>query len=225
MACSRPRLAGRRGLVIAAALICVCEPFLRVFAVARGGLWWGPYTWLSADELALGALLAIFTRTTRGSRGNVLRLAGLSALVGVAALAASFLVPAFIAISLRATCVNYGSLGLLCAVLWLGTGTYRSLVNNPFLSLYGFISYGLYLIHALIIKLYNDVSMKFTSFYVGHSFEKCLLRLLITFIVATAIAYLSRTTYEEFFLQMKDKLDSPRESPQSVPRAEPLLPT
>ncbi len=219
------RVLQRRGLVIAAVLICVCEPFLRAFGVARGGLWWGPYTWLSADGLALGALLAIFARTSRGSRANALRLAGLSAFVGMAALTASFAVPTFIAISLRATCVNYGSLGLLCAMLWLGTGTCRHLVNNQFLSLYGFISYGLYLIHALIFRLYNDASMKFTSFYVGHSLEKCLLRLLITFIVATAVAYVSRTTYEEFFLRMKDKLESQRESPQSVPHAEPLLPT
>ena len=219
------RILRRRGLVIAGALICACEPLLRAFAVARGGLWWGPYTWLSADGLALGALLAIFAHSTRGSRGNVLRLAGLSAFVGVVALAASFAVPTFIAISLRATCVNYGSLALVCVVLWLGTGTYRWLVNNQVLALYGFISYGLYLIHALIFRLYNDVSMKFASFYAGHSFEKCLLRLLITFIVSTTVAYLSRTTYEEFFLRMKDKLGSQREIPQSVRCEEPLLPT
>jgi peptidoglycan/LPS O-acetylase OafA/YrhL len=216
------RVLQRGGLATAAALICAFEPLLRAFAVARGGLWWGPYTWLSADGLALGALLAIFARTARGSRANVLRLAGLGVFVGVAALAASFVVPKFMAISLRATCVNYGSLALLCFVLWLGTGRYRSLVNNQFLSLYGFISYGLYLIHVLIFKLYNDVSIKSSFFYVGHSFEKCLLRLLITFIFATAVAYVSRITYEEFFLRMKDKLDGQREIPESVRCEEPL---
>src|SRR5271167_323369 len=35
------RMLTRRGLVTAAVLICVCEPILRAFAVARGGLWWG----------------------------------------------------------------------------------------------------------------------------------------------------------------------------------------
>lgn len=216
----------RSGLLIAAALICACEPVLRVFAVARGGLWWGPYTWLSADGLALGALLALFARSTRGSRTNILRLAGLSALVGTIALAASAGVPRYIAISLRATCVNYGALSFLSAVLWLGTGAYRRLVNLRVLSFYGFISYGLYLIHVLIFNLYNEVSVKLAPFLnVRYSFGKCLLRLLITLVIATAVAYISRTTYEEFFLRMKNKSGKQQEDPQSARQAEPLLPT
>ena len=219
------RILTRRGLVIAAVVICVCEPVLRAFAVARGGLWWGPYTWLSADGLALGSLLAVFARSTLASRTNLLRLTGLSALFAIAAVVVSVAVPRFIAISLRATCVNYGSLCLLCAALWLGTGTYQRLVNLRFLSFYGFISYGLYLVHALIFSLYNDVALRFTFFHVGYSFGKCLLRLLIVFIVATAVAYLSRTTYEEFFLRMKNKLGSRGATPRPVQCAEPLLPT
>jgi peptidoglycan/LPS O-acetylase OafA/YrhL len=219
------RVLKRGGLVLAAVSICLCEPVLRAFAVARGGLWWGPYTWLSADGLALGSLLAVFARSSRGSRSNILRLAGLSALVGMAMLVASLAVPRFIAISLRATCVNYGSLSLLSAVLWLGTGGYQRLVNLQFLSFYGFISYGLYLIHALLFSLYNDVSMKFAALSVGHSFGKCLLRLLITLAIATALAYISRTTLEDFFLRMKGKLEKQYEHPQSLRCAEPSLPT
>lgn len=206
----------RRGpLVKAAVLICACEPVLRVFAVARGGLWWGPYTWLSADGLALGALLAIFVRSSRGSRSNVLKLAGLSAAIAVMGLAASVLVPRAMAISLRATCVNYGSLSLLAAVLWVGTGAYRWIVNLRILSFYGFISYGLYLIHSLVFQLYNDVSARFATFFsVGNSFGKCLLRLLITLVLATVVAYVSRITYEEFFLRMKNKLGRQSKGPQ-----------
>lgn len=205
------RMLKTRGLATAAISICVCEPILRAFAVARGGLWWGPYTWLSADGLALGAMVAIFARSSQGSRANVLRLTVLSTFIGTALLIASLAIPGFIAISLRATSVNYYALALLGAVLWLGTGEYRKLVNLRILSFYGFISYGLYLVHPLIFSLYNDVSVKFTpDFYVGHSLGKCFLRLLIVFIIATAVAYVSRTTYEEFFLQMKHKLDKPR---------------
>jgi len=208
------RLLTRRGLVIAAALICICEPILRAFAVARGGLWWGPYTWLSADGLALGSLLAVFVRSTLASRMNLLRFATLSALVATAAVVASIPVPRFIAISLRATCVNYASLSFLAASLWLGSGTYRKVVNSPFLSFYGFISYGLYLIHALIFSLYNDVSLKFPFLQIRQSFGGCLLRLLVVFVIATAVAYISRTTYEEFFLRMKGKLDKLKANPQ-----------
>jgi len=219
------RMLTRRGLVTAAVLICVCEPILRAFAVARGGLWWGPYTWLSADGLALGSLLALFVRSNLASRMNLLRLAGLSVLVATAAVVVSVAVPRFIAVSLRATCVNYASLSFLAAALWLGTGAYQKFVNLRFLSFYGFISYGLYLIHALIFSLYNDVALRFSFFHVGYSFGKCLLRLMIVFIVATAVAYLSRTTYEEFFLRMKNKLDKQRASSQPVQCGESILPT
>ncbi len=213
------------GLLIAAALICISEPVLRVFATARGGLWWGPYTWLSADGLALGALLALFARSTRGSRVNILRLAGLSALVGIVTLAATVAVPRYMAISLRATCVNYIALGFLAAVLWLGTGPYKGLVNLKILLFFGFISYGFYLIHALIFSLYNNVSVKFWPFFtVGDSFGKCLLRLLVALIIATAVAYISRITCEEFFLRIKDKPDK-QVNPQLVQFTEPLLPT
>jgi len=215
----------RNGLVAAAVAICLCEPVFRAFAVARGGLWWGPYTWLSADGLALGSLLAVFVRSSRGSRVNVLKVAGWAALIGIAALIASLAVPRFMAISLRATCVNYVSLSLIAAVLWLGTGPYRRFVNLRILSFYGFISYGLYLIHALIFNLYNDVTIKVArSLHVGDRFGVCLIRLVAVLAIATAVAYVSRTTYEEFFLRMKSKLGAKREEPQPERCAEPLLP-
>jgi peptidoglycan/LPS O-acetylase OafA/YrhL len=194
--------------------------------VARGGLWWGPYTWLSADGLALGALLALFVRSAKGSRTNVVKLAGLSAIMATAFLVASAAVPRFIAISLRATCVNYASLSLVAAVLWLGTSPYRRLINLRFLSFYGFISYGLYLIHALIFSLYNDISLKFAPrLDVDHSFGEFSLRFVVTLVIATSVAYLSRTTYEEFFLRMKGQLDKHRENPESVPCTVPPSPS
>jgi peptidoglycan/LPS O-acetylase OafA/YrhL len=220
------RVLNRSGLAIGAALICLCEPILRALAVARGGLWWGPYTWLSADGLALGALLALFVRSPKGSRTNVVKLAGLSAIIATAFLVASAAVPRFVAISLRATCVNYASLSLVAAVLWLGTSPYRRLVNMRFLSFYGFISYGLYLIHTLIFSLYKDISLKFAPrLDVDHSFGEFSLRFVVTLVIATSVAYLSRTTYEEFFLRMKGQLDKHRENPGSVPRTKPPSPS
>jgi peptidoglycan/LPS O-acetylase OafA/YrhL len=193
-----------RSLAIIALLICAAEPILRALAVARGSLWWGPYTWLSADGLALGSFLAIFVRSARASRVSLMRLAGTGALVAVTALAMSITVPMAVAVSLRATSVNYASLAILCAALWLGTCKYRRFVNINFLSFYGFISYGLYLIHPLIFGLYNDACVRFAPFLaIGHSFAKCFFRLGVVLIIATALAYLSRISYEEFFLRMK----------------------
>lgn len=65
-------------------------------------------------------------------------------------------------------------------------------------------SYGLYLVHTLTLHMYSDVSMKFApSFNPTQSFRNSLLELLLTLAVATGIAYLSRTTVEEFFLRKK----------------------
>ena len=63
------------------------------------------------------------------------------------------------------------------------------------------------------------------SFYVGHSFGKCLLRLLIVLIIATAVAYASRVTFEEFFLRRKNKLEKQRAITPPAQCIEPLLPT
>jgi peptidoglycan/LPS O-acetylase OafA/YrhL len=200
------RVLTKRVLTITAATICLCEPALRAFAVVHGGLWWGPYTWLSADGLALGALLAIFTRSKWGSRENLLKLAALSAFIGVMALTVSLSGPRFVAVSLRATSVNYYSLGALAFVLWIGTGRFKRLVNLRILSFYGFISYGFYLIHPLFFHLYNDVSVRYIPFFcVGHDSGKYLIRLLLILALTTVVAYVLRITYEEFFLRMKSK--------------------
>ena len=214
----------RSGVATLAALVCLCEPFLRAICAARGGLWWGPYTWLSADGLALGALLAVFARSGWSSRRNLLWLAVWAGLFAIVMLAASVRIPRFMSISLRATCVSYGSFSLVAAVLWLGTGEYRRFVNVPILSFYGFISYGLYLIHALLFSLYNDVAAAFVpSFRVEQSFVKCLVRLVVVLAIATGTAYLSRTTYEEYFLRMKDKLGGKRERAQPAQPVAPVL--
>jgi peptidoglycan/LPS O-acetylase OafA/YrhL len=96
-------------------------------------------------------------------------------------------------------------------VLWVGTGWYRRLVNVRLLAFYGFISYGLYLIHPLLFRLYNDAAAAFAPVLrADQSFAKCILRLPVVLVIATAVAYFSRTTYEEFFLRMKDRGDARR---------------
>jgi peptidoglycan/LPS O-acetylase OafA/YrhL len=200
-------------LIVVASLICVIEPFVRVYAVYRGGLWWGPYTWVSADGLALGGLLAVFGRSSHASRTNLLKLVILAAAGAIAAMAVSMVVPRFVAIGIRGTCVNYFAFATVGLILWLGTGAYRGLVNLRILSFFGYISYGLYLIHVLCLDFYNGAVEQFIpSLSVGTSFAKCCLRFVIAMAVAAGIAYLSRITYEEFFLQMKDKSLKARES-------------
>ncbi len=210
------RALNRRNLAAVASLICVAEPFLRMYAVHRGGLWWGPYTWVSADGLALGGLLAIFGRSSLASRANLLKLVIMAAIAATGAMAVSVAVPRFAAVAIRGTCVNYFAFAAVGAILWLGTGPHSGLVRSRVLSFFGYISYGLYLIHVLCLDLYNGAVEEFLpGLSVGTSFAKCCFRLLVAIAIATGIAYVSRITYEEFFLRMKDKRTKARESVQA----------
>src|SRR5579871_2665766 len=83
----------RRALGIMAALICVIEPALRLYDLSHGGkLWWAGshhggayvYTWMMADGLALGALLALLGRSRWGTRQNFFRLAMVTFAISVA---------------------------------------------------------------------------------------------------------------------------------------------
>jgi hypothetical protein len=82
----------------------------------------------------------------------------------------------------------------------------------------------LYLIHALLFRLYNDAASAFAPFFrVDQNLAKCLLRLVIIFVAATAAAYFSRITFEEFFLRLKDKVSEKKVDEESE-SAEPVLP-
>jgi peptidoglycan/LPS O-acetylase OafA/YrhL len=209
------RRLSRRGLALGAVAICLVEPLLRIHAMKAGvNLWWaGPnrlgsfrYTWMSADGLALGALLAIFARSPWGTRKNFATLA-LSTAAGTIVLFTSTLaMPVEWALCLKATLVNYGAMAIIAGFLWLGTGAHRGWANIRVLSFYGFISYGLYLIHYLTIMFYTASTRTFAPVLrVGTDFGLAWTRFAICLLAATITAYVSRITFEEYFLQMKKK--------------------
>jgi peptidoglycan/LPS O-acetylase OafA/YrhL len=212
------RLFSRRGVTLLAALICIIEPALRLYALAAGTEpWWaGPhhggaytYTWMSADGLALGALLALLARSARGSRDNFRRLALIALAVSLVATGVSVLLPQAISVWLRGTLVNYYSLAMVTAALWLGTGAHRAWVNIRLLSFYGFISYGLYLVHGWIFGVYDTVLRRFAPELLPNgNFPRLCLEVVVCAVVATTVAYLSRVTYEEFFLRANNKANS-----------------
>ena len=213
------RVLTRRKLIFLAMSICVLEPILRVYAVHRGGLWWGPYTWLSADGLALGALLALFGRSPRSNRGRILKLAALAALGATAALAISFVVPRSFAVGIRGTCVNYFAFSVVGTTLWLGTGAYRKFANLRALSFFGYISYGLYLIHVMALDFYDGLVGRFIpALSVGASFPKVCFRFVIAVLAAAGVAYLSRVSYEQWFLNMKEKVKRAEHGVSDLPQ-------
>lgn len=207
------RNVSRRGMAIVAALICAIEPLLRWYDLGHGGNnWWAGshhagsyvYTWMMADGLALGALLALFGRSRWGSRRNLIRVGAVAFALAVAATAASGVVSRPLSFCLRGTVVNYFSLALIAGALWLGTGAHSRWVHVPLLAFFGYISYGLYLMHAIVFSLYYTVTSRWApSLMPGTDFAKIWLTTLVCGAIATAVAYLSRATFEEFFLRMK----------------------
>ena len=89
---------------------------------------------------------------------------------------------------------------------------------------FGDISYGLYLVHQLVFRLYD----KYTSGTVLGGFNQHLrlltLRFLITGIISTGIAYLSRRYFEDLFLAQKNRLAPYKGDPGKANVPEPGVP-
>jgi peptidoglycan/LPS O-acetylase OafA/YrhL len=109
--------------------------------------------------------------------------------------------------ALQGTIINLVFAGFLLLVLLLGTSTHRRYVNNSVLRFLGYISYGLYLVHLLVFRMYDKLcqmlwpSLQPTS---GH-FDLIVLRFFLGGGAAVGIAYLSRKYFEEKFLRLKDR--------------------
>jgi peptidoglycan/LPS O-acetylase OafA/YrhL len=110
--------------------------------------------------------------------------------------------------SLQLTVVNTFFAGLLLLFLVLGTGSRKWLVNSTVLVFFGYISYGLYLIHPMVFRLYDKVTGRFWPWLqpsVGH-FGLIVLRFAVVSATAIGLAYLSREYYEEWFLRRKERI-------------------
>ena len=213
-----------RYLAIFSLTLCVLVPAARAVAFRYGRLEGGEwYTWFTADGLAAGSLLAIGLRTSI-SRGQAT--IGAATLLGVATLGMTLGAPFGmlsrlkpLGASLQLTTVDSFFVGILLLFLILGSGSKRRLVNSSILQFFGYISYGLYLVHPLIFRLYD----KFTQVFwpklqpsVLH-FDFVVLRFVVVGAIAVGISHLSRKYYEEWFLRLKDRLSpTPPESTMKV---------
>jgi peptidoglycan/LPS O-acetylase OafA/YrhL len=121
--------------------------------------------------------------------------------------------------SLQLTLVNTFFAGLLLLFLVLGTSSRKWLVNSAILAFFGYISYGLYLIHPMIFRIYDKVTGRFWPWLqpsVGH-FGLIVLRFGVVSATAIGLSYLSREYYEEWFLRRKERIaPQPAETPVKV---------
>ena len=209
----------RRGVVYSLLFVGIACPVLRsldfLLGYSLGPTDFGQgYTWLVADGIAMGALLAILARGRFQSRMGMRSLAIISLTISLTlfvggAHSGIFQQTRFLGTTLRQTALNFLFAGTISLALVLGSGRWRSLVRWPLLEFVGTISYGLYLFHMVIFALV-DYCWHWV-FRTAASEATDSLSMMLRFVVAVGltvlIAYLSRWYFEERFLQLKNRFD------------------
>lgn len=200
----------RKKVAIAGLLIFISCALLRYYYCLKGYDAGQGYTWLYADGLAFGAIIAAIARGTWGTRTamktiTAFMLAGSLAMFAVGA-PGIFLASHRIGMVLRPTVLDLFFAGVVTLFLLLGTSRWQWLVNRRLLQFFGEISYGVYLIHMLIFDVVDRwlpasvASLADTKW----RFEFVLLRFCLGAGLTIAVAYLSRRHFEEFFLRLKN---------------------
>ena len=204
------RSLSRRRVIIAAGCVVVACLSLRivyfVLHIAGGG-----YTWLSADGLALGAIVASAARDPEQPRSALRKATLMTTAAGgsmliIGAPCGILMARHFLGVTFRETALDLVFTGLVGATLLLGSSPRKRIVNlRPFQFL-GRISYGVYLTHMLVYEL----TLHFMNRYwpqlpsAGNHFSIMVLFFSIAATLTIALTYLSRNYFEEFFLALKN---------------------
>jgi peptidoglycan/LPS O-acetylase OafA/YrhL len=200
-------------LAALALAICILVPVARALSFHyghfQGGEW---YTWFAADGLAAGSLLALVLRTEISRRQATMGVAVLLSTAPILLIAGApfgmLSRQTMLGAGLQLSLINIFFAGVLLLFLVLGSGSRKWMVNSSALQFFGYISYGLYLIHPLAFRIYSRITAKFYPSLqpaVGY-FSLILLRFLIVSAAAVGLAYLSRKYYEDWFLQLKNRV-------------------
>jgi peptidoglycan/LPS O-acetylase OafA/YrhL len=197
----------RRALLTISLALVLLEPLLRWQAasyLSPEGL--NHATWLIADNLALGALAAIFARSRFGTRRNGIRLGLVLCLTGLAVFVACYRLGILhrttaAGAALQPVPWNLCFAGALLLALGLRSPLASSLWTAP-LRFLGYISYGLYLIHILVFGLYDNYVAHLSNQSLRPPLEAPFLRFALAGAICILIAWLSRNFFEQRFLDM-----------------------
>lgn len=203
----------QRALTRLTLTICIIVPVLRGLSFYLGhtaGL--DSYTWFVIDGLAAGALVAIYLRRIANRTQAIWACASLLLcsllMVIVGAPLGIMTRNQLLGAAFQHTLIAAFFSGVLILWLLLGTGQWKDFVNSRILRFLGYISYGLYLIHLLVFRLYDKACHQFAPSLVPRNdhFELVVVRFAIAGGAAVLLAYLSRAYFEARFLRLKDRL-------------------
>ncbi|MHB8304019.1 MAG: acyltransferase family protein [Acidobacteriaceae bacterium] len=189
---------------------CILLPCLRLAAAAISSSIDIRYkTYFIADYLAYGALIAIGIQLGRVHAKNILTLARGLIVVGFTMAAGTVYLtyqpanPRPIELVLKAMEVlpfAWVYCGLvLYAIYRYDCGARKS---NKVFAFFGYISYGLYLIHEFLFYEYGKFAAHSTLAHVDRSFPVLTLRFIAVGSASVLLAYVSRRYYEAYFLRL-----------------------
>jgi peptidoglycan/LPS O-acetylase OafA/YrhL len=203
-----------RSLALVSLSICILIPIARAFAYHYGYMLGGEwYTWFAADGLAAGSVLAIVLRSSPSRKQCTVAATLLLIVAPILLLAGApfgmLSRQTMVGASLQITLVNAFFAGLLLLFLILGSGSRKWLIRSSILGFFGYISYGLYLVHPMLFRGYDRLTQMFWPGLqpsVGH-FGLIVFRYVIVSAASIGLSFISRKYYEEWFLQLKDRVD------------------
>src|SRR5205809_797716 len=209
------RLLSRRGIAIAGTIICIMCTSLRSLSYVLGGQAGAGYTWLVADGLAMGAVLASLIRGPLGTRAGIRNVmwAAFASSVFLFAVGTPFGILSarhFLGMALRPIAINLFFVGIISMALRLGTCPWKTILNLAPLRFVGDISYCVYLIHMLVFELVDHVLARLNpSLPPGREHIAVMaLRFFAAASFTIGLAALSRRYFENPFLRLKARFDN-----------------
>ena len=209
------KLVSKRRLAFVAVASILLSPLLRYLSASGIAPLGDPHwmTWMISDNLAMGALLALILRSSWGTIQHARRLgwslflAGLLLLfVGIPFGILDSQKPLSTALETVPFEWMFGALLLLS--LFVGEKPIVLTFTRP-LRFLGYISYGLYLYHVLVFDI-ADTPFFHNGIYKVWTVKVWILRFLLNFTLCVIVAYVSRRSFEEYFLRLKKNFTVPR---------------
>lgn len=135
------RVLSRQRVLLVSLGICLFCPCLRAFCFIRGYESGAGYTWLVADGLASGAVLAALARGPWGTRAGMWRVTKVVLFVSLIVFGAGYPLGIFrsrklLGSTLRPTALNLFFAAIILSALLVGTSRWKTLVNRPVLQFF-----------------------------------------------------------------------------------------